>query len=566
MTVASELDEDFGLIDRILPPYANAAIRPGLLTVCIDSLGFAKVYRAKAGGLSAWSNSAMLTSLFCFGRANQSEDGWTALLAQEAFLGNSTPLAGVQLEEPRTFIRATDTPSGLQIERHDSLTPLFWAQAPEDVAAAIDAAVSNTYRSISALGVGPLTVPLSGGRDSRLLAAIGLKHGLIDEFWTSSPPELDVTLAKKLIDRLDREIPWSTRDRSAEAQRLDGEAVADGRTTADIWNRLEDYQAFAEGEGVVGLETRRPSLRHSVDGATLWGIGGEFARAFYYKQPATVMPALALQRFWAARQLAPPMVDPLVAQDLLEPRIRQMRDELSASGIGGLHQLDHYYVFQRVRRLQNRLGTTSGIRPYFSPAYLAATLSQTPLERVQTRYYETVINRAYPAWANLPYSHELYHANPEIASPLSQARAFWRSAFVGGLVDELEELIKSTSLLVPGEARKLLNSGPMADDLTKRMRQLGRLLNFFSYLRHLEGVRRSFDPADSAVQDGVAHEIPIAFTRRKRRPWSRAAVRLAAKLNFARERTKRLASRVVRGIRRIRDRRNMVRPDSRGED
>ena len=65
------------------------------------------------------------------------------------------------------------------------------------------------------------TRPARAAGGSRLPPAgrTGPRDGyLATRFWTSSPPELDLEIAQQLILRLDRAIPWSMRDKIAEAR------------------------------------------------------------------------------------------------------------------------------------------------------------------------------------------------------------------------------------------------------------------------------------------------------------------------------------------------------------
>ena len=127
---------------------------------------------------------------------------------------------------------------------------------------------------------------------------------------------------------------------------------------------------------------------------------------------------------------------------------------MSAAGIEGLAQLDHWYVFQRVRRLQNRVGTTSGPRPYFGLAYLRATLGRSASALLLLLFHEALVAEAYPRWRGVPYAHQLSRTRPDVASAQSHAEAFWVSPFVAELHAEVIAALRDHPSIHRGEAAR----------------------------------------------------------------------------------------------------------------
>ena len=241
----------------------------------------------------------------------------------------------------------------------------------------------------------------------------------------------------------------------------------------------------------------------------MWGIGAELGRAFYYRHGDTLHPASAVRAFWETVADGGRLVDPLAAHDLLVPLARGLRSSMDDAGVTGLHQLDHFYVFQRVRRLQNRLGTTSGLRPYFTVPYARATLGRPPAERARMTYHEALVARAYPAWAGIPYSHERGRSRSSSATGQSYAEVFWESPYAARLHAEVMDAIRAHPFVHRGEARRLLELGGRRDGLSvQRMRDLNRLLGLVV-----------FRPASGIGERGV---------RRRRRRGGFGACRAAA--------------------------------------
>ena len=557
--IGAALERDASAIEHLLPPYANVVMDGGRLTISLDTLGFAKVYRAATPRLTVWSNSALLASLFAYGAGRLSEEGWTSLIARGAFLGETTPYAGIRLEAPGATVIARDEAGGLNVQRPVAGGSLF--QPPlEDVATAVDRALHEVFASIARLGTGSLTVTLSGGRDSRLLAAIALELGLTDELWTSSPPELDLEIAGQLVARLDRPMVWTTRDKTAETRERDRAALDAGTDTVALWDRLIRYQAFGEGEGATTLHTTPPRPRTMLDRPMVWGIGAEFGRAFYYRLGDTAHPASAVRSFWDTVADGGRLVDPLAAHDLLVPLARSIRGSIEEAGIAGLHQLDHAYVFQRVRRLQNRLGTTSGLRPYFTVPYLRGTLGRPPSERARMTYHEALVARAYPAWAGIPYSHERRRSQAA-ATPQSYAEVFWESPYAARLHGEVMDALGTYPFVHRGEARRLLELGGRRDGLSvQRMRDLELLLDLVSFGHHLDSANASFVGADGVSALEIDEPLPTPAGPVARSAAEAARIRAGARVRRWRRSAAfaRLARTQVRRLIRLVDRLSML--------
>ncbi len=508
--IAAAFRRDFGQMDRFHPPYANIAADDGGLSIALDPLGLAKVYRAQSRGLTVWSNRASVASLFAFGLIEASEDGWVTYLCNDRFFDDLTAVKRVRLESPRTLVRAENRSDGLDVTRLDAITPLFGADgAADDVAGAVDDALDEFYGSLAALGVGQVRMPLSGGRDSRMLAASGLRRERINEFFTSVPPELDVEIARQLVDRVDRKIPWKQQDKSADVRRRDEEARTSGLTTDEIWSRLTQYQAYADGDGNTTPQTRGVVTEVRFDPVLLWGIGGEFGRAFYYNEAAVQAPEARMHQFWGGMRRGDALVDEAARRRVLPRRADALRARLEAHGVHGLKQLDYFYIFQRARRLKSRVGTVSGIRPFYSPAYVRPTNSQTPIQRVRTTFYRDVVRRNYPAWADVPFSHELKAENPRTSTAQSHAAAFWDSPYATALGEEMMALVRDQGLVQAERAGTILTR-PAEIDLraVSRMRMFDRLLNYFSYQAYVERANRDFRAAGGEAVGAPARRIP----------------------------------------------------------
>jgi asparagine synthase (glutamine-hydrolysing) len=509
--IATALSRDPSLASRLLAPVASVAIQDGSLSVTPDALGFASIYRAQHAGMTVWSNSPALCALFAFGRVSPSPEGWTSLLSEGRFLGDGGPLQGVRRLAPGERVSVIDSPVEPREIRSDVFRPLLDEPvAPDAVAPAVVRAITDAYQSLAKLEVGSVRVPLSGGRDSRVLAAVALAQNIASELWTSSPPELDVVIAEELLALTDGSVPWVRTNKSERIRGSDAAKADAGRTADDTWASAVSYQFLGEGQDEVTPQTVRSRPQKQIHDVALWGLGGEFARSFYYHEDALAAPEARVESFWRSVRTGPGLVDVLARRDLLAPRVDGIRSDLEAQGVRGLSQLDVLYVFERTRRFKARTGNTAGVWPYLTYGYIKATLGQTPEWRVHTRYYEDVVRLVFPAWSGRPYAHELKAENREAASAGTHADAYWDSPFIRPLGELLMDHAATEDLLVNDELRRLLTAGGRRDGwAVTRMRRLNQVINYLSYREHVTQVQAAFTAAGGVQVGEIAGPLPV---------------------------------------------------------
>ncbi len=545
--IADALARDPALVERMHSPYANVAVLDGTLRIAIDALGFAKVYRARAGTLTAWASRPSLAALFAYGSASLSIEGWTTALSCDRFLGDASPVAGVTVEPPYTSVLAADTPLEPTVGGGDVVGQLF-DQHLDSVAlpGLVEDALVQFHRSLRALGGSRVRVALSGGRDSRMIAATACRHGRLDELFTYTPPALDMEIAQRLVGRTHPRVPWVTQDDGAETRLRHERALAAGRTAADLWQQLAQHQMHADGEGETA-PLLDPVPQHAFDQVTLFGFGGEFARAFLYRAADLARPDERAASFWSRVGAGPAFVNAAARRAVLQPRVLALRSSLEERSITGLAQLDYFYLFERMRRQRNRVGTTADIRPYFRLDFARAAHTQTPEERVATTYHLDVVRRSLPAWTDIPYSHELHADRLEDATVGPHADVFWASAYVEPLGRHLQDALAGQQLVVPEMFAPYAGSPRARHHAVRRMRLFNRLLNYGTYLTYLETLNGEFRAAGGvpAIEDpGRAPDLHVDLAAPRRLP-ARARIRHLA--GRTRRRAQHAARRVVRG-------------------
>lgn len=307
--------------DRFADPFADlvgdgtvvSLDGDGRGVIAADRTGIAAVYRAHGHGYVVYASGAELAARCARPVGTPQRDATTAAwLAHTGFLvGRATGFAGVETLRPGALVRLEP---GVPVAEVDA-DP--WADRrglssldPSDLADVVAEAVVDQVRAAASLGE-PALLDLTGGKDSRLVLAMALGAGLLDdvELRTVGPPQLsDVRLAAGIagllgrphvgghdgrrppgafVDRTDRFVArtegmvtaWSAKLRTADDGRVRLSGVVGEALRADMtegaWvenaGAAERANVEAMAEFVIGLYRRgsagfvRPEVATELD-------------------------------------------------------------------------------------------------------------------------------------------------------------------------------------------------------------------------------------------------------------------------------------------------------------
>ena len=262
-------------VEGLTPPVVAAVLDSSAdeLTVVNDFIGAGRCYELDFEGGCAWSNRVGALPLFTGVEALADRRGWLALAAATWFLGDSTPMAGVTRVPPGSVIRATD--AGISRERTSAVSSLVVSDM--DPAEAGEAAAEEASAQATMAGElwrGGAVVHLSGGRDSRVVAAAAVAAGINARFHTSDKTPGEADVARELVRLAPR--PLRHRVRHTEGERIDLHRTSDGESPASAPAARRDAPP-AKLRGNLRLPRSRPF------GAALCGHGGEIAHGFFYR-------------------------------------------------------------------------------------------------------------------------------------------------------------------------------------------------------------------------------------------------------------------------------------------
>jgi asparagine synthase (glutamine-hydrolysing) len=188
-------------LSEVVPPFGLVVVdeSSGSFAVCQDWLGMARLYVYRSQGVVAISNLPTMLPYVLGDRIVPDEEGWAYFIGGDAFNGCTSPVRGV-----------TQVPAGVVMTGRQNSTG-HWDvsttqnRTVDDIVAEASAASDRTHIDLAAEGIRraaaslgvlwPAQIPLglSGGKDSRLVAAALLSAGIVPRFSTraDSPAEAE---------------------------------------------------------------------------------------------------------------------------------------------------------------------------------------------------------------------------------------------------------------------------------------------------------------------------------------------------------------------------------------
>jgi hypothetical protein len=245
----------------------------------------------------------------------------------------------------------------------------------------------------------PPVIHLSGGRDSRLVAAGAMSAGVEAVFRTSDAWPGEADIARRLLEvapiRAEHLVVRDEEDSAGPETPLMERAV---RTQL-----LHDAMRQASK---IRFDVALP--RDRPDRATMAGWGGEIAHAHYYQDSRQLWKIrfggdrAVLRRLEESSRKRHEAAHPEAyeaARAGFEERVREGREH----GLRGADLLDWFYLVERfVNRFEVGADSQS-VSVYTSPAFIRAAFSTTPSQRLEARAHHEIIARLVPAWSDVPF-------------------------------------------------------------------------------------------------------------------------------------------------------------------
>jgi asparagine synthase (glutamine-hydrolysing) len=370
------------------------------LELVTDFLGLEKVYACQDG--KGWFISNNIHILRQITGMNQQDElgistyltiGWAG--ASRTFIKGIHSFRGGQtwrwdLQESQPFVSTYFSIS-------DSIKQRKTTRANTDE---LQTALVQTCNQL-AQAYGRLKCPLTGGRDSRLLAALLKTAGITAEYYTAGEEKSsDVQIAKQIARKLDLDYEHhsvSTTDILNEWEKASSKLVLQNDGMVSLW-QVQDIIGQADDLENIGVE--------------LPGIGGEIARGYLSEPEFYILGQRkeAMQRFLFNRMKIPNRG--LIAKQAYE-RTWQYFDRFCAEtmemGFKAVEIPDLFYLLDRVPNwIGSNFRKTKPATDLFSPLATHEFVKQAYLYSALERYVEPLhyqlINNLAPELGEIPFA------------------------------------------------------------------------------------------------------------------------------------------------------------------
>ncbi len=392
-------DDPDAAIATLNAPFALGVVAADeRLVIVNDALGAARLYELALDGGTIWSNRVGALPLFAGIAPRPDREGWLVLAAAAWFLAGTTSMADVTQVGPGTVIEADD--AGTRARRSDVLARLVGSGAGGEALA--DRAAEQAVEQASLAGElwsRPARVDLSGGRDSRVVAAAVVKAGTRARFLTSDATPGEADVARRLIAAAPGELEHQIRrvgDDSATPQAPLGERARNLHLVHDGMRHPQKLR------GKNTLPRSRPS------GAVFSGHGGEIAHGFFYGTNRELLRLRVggerairerLMRFFAKDHEAARPEAYATATDTIAAILARGRE----LGVSGPALLDWFYLVDRFPHRSGLASDAERISIFSTPGFIEAAFAMAPRHRLSERLHRELIARLVPDWSDIPH-------------------------------------------------------------------------------------------------------------------------------------------------------------------
>ncbi|GGJ75965.1 hypothetical protein GCM10010123_02400 [Pilimelia anulata] len=393
----------------VLPPFGLIAAGPdGAVTVAQDWLGMSRLFTAEHDGVVAFASRPSLLAGFLYGRTEPDPDAWESYAASGHFGADSAPVRGVRLLAPGARYCLLPGTAGWRLTRRTGRTVDDLVAAGLDRRGDPDRAVAAAADGIAAAAAathdlcgGDLLLGLSGGKDSRVLAAAFVGGGRLPRLRTNADTPAEGATAERLVALL--------RGRGLDpAHELVTAAAPAAVLRVGLRERgvrlLRHYDhqfpsTYLVRPAVAGVPGDGPPR------LSLTGAGGELATGYWYPtEPDLLGDRLAVERAIAARHLG------AAGAGLARPARERQRDRLAGLlrhaadlGVAGADLADYVYLTERMRRWSTSAYAPGMVTPFLAPAVVTACFALPPALKLARRLHTAVVARFVPEWADVPY-------------------------------------------------------------------------------------------------------------------------------------------------------------------
>lgn len=416
-------------LEKVAPPlsYLHHNARRETIVAANDFMGIGKVYYVDGENGTAVSNNVLVAAMALEFDAVQDDEFWEAYYVTGGGLSNTSFVRGVVLAPPGSIVSISER--GLVLRQPHSVGRLLREnrERPRDLDSPLSAArrLVNIVRPFLSEDT---SLKISGGVDSRFVAAVAIESGLKFSAQTYVPPSLEGDIARQLHERSAIAYPWREIVANPGTIRQDAaEPQFAGQPADPILARADAWFSYFGGDHWSSLvRSNSPRRKAAAAAFALSGSHGDFTKAHYYSPRDVEVgdPSIPLRRFINSFT----QYRAILPVDLRERGAQRVKNgllEFLVDGMEGYYALDYWFLNQRVRR-QFPPVVPSVILPMLTPEMVLATFWCPPGQKTAAAVVRDMTSRLVPQWSDVPYYHEAaIGTDPAVTNKVSAQETYW---------------------------------------------------------------------------------------------------------------------------------------------
>lgn len=392
-TLAKNFDRD-----RLGAPYACLYLTQGSLHIVNDSLGLARIYEFEFEDITVWATRPGLAHIFAAEYAHRNEDAWAGMATLGWNVGGNSHIGPGRQLSGSTRVSAHPEKG---VSRFDDYSA--WARDAIGKTESWTDASTGLVRTMSLGRYFPKSpiADLSGGKDSRLLAAAALTSGVTQTVRTVRSDHGEVETAQRLVELFEGPITHLVTEVASSTVPTEDNDFAAHASKTIVGN---------EGAAVPFTALRGPTFKGYVPFAVARfnGHGGEALHGNEYVNSS-----------WEGRLEGMGIEGALDRMEVMvsvargtseESRVRTMRSIQERLERGSSYDintskglLNYFYSSERMPLWASSSPNRSIITPYYSSGLLPHIARTYRKESRFEAFHLEILKSLIPAWTEVPF-------------------------------------------------------------------------------------------------------------------------------------------------------------------
>jgi hypothetical protein len=381
-------------------PFVVVRWQAGQLQIANDMLGLVRLFHYRFDDADVWSTRQGLAHIFTGNEPKRNPLAWAGMAAMGWAIGGETQLGSGKQLIGGTYLRAGHNQDGRFLEERN----LFgeWLESTRSgpmPSTARNAQDMELLMSSAKRWPTKAIADLSGGKDSRVCAALGIRSGAVSAVQTINSDRGDVETAKRLMEAIDTDVSHIIIEKQAR--------VVPGGHFSD---RVASQHTAFEGRylAAAAVNARTFSKFRSVAQAKFNGLGGEVLGGGNFATGLWRAKMIGAPAEAAAPRLAAMVNSNRAASNQAkELVVEQMESFLELSKRSGAttagEVLDMLYSRDRMPNWSATFATSDVLCPLFAPSTLAISAHTMGAPVEDGDWHRELLRLTIPAWADVPF-------------------------------------------------------------------------------------------------------------------------------------------------------------------